>query len=124
MKKLEIAPADSTIDAIIASEDCVSLSILNSILIGNKQIVDFANKIIKSGDNYYIDTYWLLLYQLFRDGDIKNAYGNIKIFDTLLKYDVNFIPGETHTQAEHECAGINASFIFGPIGDFLEKIKK
>ena len=124
MKKLEIAPAEKTIDAIITSEDCVSLTILNSMLIGNKQIVDFANKVIKTGDNYYIDTYWLLLYQLFRDGDIKNAYGNIKTFDTLLNFDVNFIPGETDTQAEQKCASINAGFIFGPIKGFLDKIKE
>ncbi|WP_024605701.1 MULTISPECIES: antiviral reverse transcriptase Drt4 [unclassified Pseudoalteromonas] len=124
MKKLGIAPADNTIDAIIASEDCVSLTILNSILIGNKQIVDFADKVINSNDNYFIDTYWLLLYQLFRDGDVKNAYTNIKIFDTLLEFDVNFIPGETHTQAEHKCDGINTGFVFGPIEGLLEKIKK
>lgn len=115
MKKLEIAPADATIDAIIESEDCVGLTILNSMLIGNKQIVDFADGIIQSGDNYLIDTYWLLLYQLFRDGDVRNAYGNIRIFDTLLHFDVNFIPGNELTNAERECASIEVGFIFGPV---------
>ncbi|MEZ8168146.1 MULTISPECIES: antiviral reverse transcriptase Drt4 [Vibrio] len=124
MKKLEIAPADKTIDAIIDIEDCVSLTILNSMLIGNKQIINFANTVIKSGDNYYIDTYWLLLYQLFRDGDIKNAYGNIKIFDTLLGFDVNFIPGKVQTQAEQKCASVDAGFIFGDIAKRFGKRKQ
>ncbi|MFA0612209.1 MULTISPECIES: antiviral reverse transcriptase Drt4 [Vibrio] len=121
MRKLEIAPADKTIDAIIETEDCVALTILNSMLIGNKQIIDFAKNIIESGDNYLIDTYWLLLYQLFRDGDVKNAYGNIKIFNTLLGFDVNFIPDKALTAAEQKCASIEAAFIFGPLLKRVEK---
>lgn len=117
MKKLEIAPADATINAIIESEDCVSLTILNSMLIGNKQIVDFADAIIQSRDNYLIDSYWLLLYQLFRDGDIGNAYGNTQIFDTLLSFDVNFIPSDEFTDAEQECARIEIELMFGPIAE-------
>ncbi|EGQ8311729.1 RNA-directed DNA polymerase [Vibrio parahaemolyticus] len=113
LKKQEIAPSDEAIDAIIESEDCVAMTILNSMLIGNKQIVEFADKVIQSNDNYYIDTYWLLLYQLFRDDDVRNAYGNIRTFDILKENDVNFIPSEELTKAELHCTTVEAEFIFG-----------
>jgi len=119
MKKLSITPTDKTIDAIIQSKDCVGLTILNSMLISNDKIINFAEKIIKSNDDYYKDTYWLLLYQLFRDGNVKNAYENVKIFDVLLDFNVNFIPDDTITEAEQKCANMEASFIFGPLANFL-----
>jgi len=115
MKKQGIAPSNKAIDAVMDSEDCVGLAILNSLLIGNQQIIDFSNNIIGSKDNYLIDTYWILLYQLFRDGDVKNAYENIKIFDVLLSHDVNFIPSKILSKAELKCQGIMACYIFGPI---------
>lgn len=115
MKKHGIAPSEAVIDSVIESEDCVGLTILNSMLQGNKQIVDFAKTIISSRDNYVIDTYWILLYQLFRDGDITNAYGNVRVFNILLDNDVNFIPGEDITQAEQECGNIIGRLIFGAI---------
>ncbi len=113
LKKLQITPSDKTIDAILKCEDCVALTILSSMLIGNQKIINFAKEIIKTGDIYYIDTYWLLLYQLFRDGYVKNAYGNVRVFEILKDNDVNFIPGDKVTNAEQQCSSIEATFIFG-----------
>jgi hypothetical protein len=122
LKKQGIAPSNEAIDAIINSEDCVAMTILNSILSGNKQIIEFANNIIQTNDNYYIDTYWLLLYQLFRDGEIRNAYDNIRVFDVLRDNDVNFIPSEELTEAELHCSSITNEFTFGPIDELIDKL--
>lgn len=121
LKKQEIAPSGEAIDAIIGSEDCVSMTILNSMLIDNQKIIDFAEQVIQTKDIYHIDTYWLLLYQLFRDGDIRNAYGNVRIFDVLKDNDVNFIPNEELTEAEQRCSSIDAGFIFGPIDLLIDE---
>lgn len=107
MKKRDIQVNQETITAIIESEDCVGLTILSSMLSDKKIIIEFAQNIIDSNDDYTKDTYWLLLYQLFKTNDIENAYSN-KIFDVLLKYNVDFLPAENFkTDAEQECDKIH-----------------
>ncbi|WP_418642522.1 antiviral reverse transcriptase Drt4 [Vibrio chaetopteri] len=116
MKKRGVPVERSTVDAVIESEDCVGLTILSSILLIKDPIVNFAQKIIDSNDNYIKDSYWLLLYQLFRSGDIANAYPNTTLFDVLLSHDVNFLPEDgTETVAEKECGNIHGRLMFGPI---------
>ncbi|GIU06225.1 antiviral reverse transcriptase Drt4 [Shewanella glacialipiscicola] len=117
MKKIGIKPTENTIAAIVKSKDCVGLTILNSMISDKSLIINFANEIIKSRDNYLIDNYWLLLYQLFRDGAVSNAYCNIRVFDILLAFDVNFIPGETITASEKESVRTEARFYFGAADD-------
>lgn len=117
MKKIGIKPNENTTAAIIKSKDCVGLTILYTMISNRELIIDFANEIIKSRDNYLIDNYWLLLYQLFRDGAIINPYGNIRVFDVLLDFDVNFIPDDTITASEYKSKRTEARFYFGAIDD-------
>lgn len=121
LKKQEIAPSNEAIDAIVDSEDCVAITILNSMLIGNQQIINFADRVIQTNDNYYIDTYWLLLYQLYREGEIRNPYDTIRIFDILRDNDVNFIPYEGINEAERYCLSIKAGFEFGSINELIDE---
>lgn len=124
MKKRKIKIKEDTIYKIIESEDCVGLTILNSILAQNDYVVEFAEKVVKSNDDYTKDSYWLLLYQLFKDGAILNPYTD-GVFDILLKNEVNFIPNDNEvTKPESESNIILDRLLFGPIKPVLDTIKK
>ncbi|HIF9209029.1 TPA: hypothetical protein ACX6QM_002267 [Photobacterium damselae] len=115
MKKRGVLVEQETVNAIVESEDCVGLTILSSMLLIKEPIINFAQNIINSNDDYTKDSYWLLLYQLFRTGDIENAYPN-RMFDVLLEHDVDFLPANgSITEAEQECNSIHGKLIFGPV---------
>ena len=59
----------------------------------NKKVINFYNKIISKKDLFLIDQHWLLLYQLFFDGNIANPYNgsDAKAFDILSQNKVSFI---------------------------------
>ncbi|MDC5806385.1 RNA-directed DNA polymerase [Vibrio europaeus] len=115
MKKKGILVQEDTIKAVVESEDCVGLTILSSMLLIKDPIVEFAQKIIDSNDNYTKDSYWLLLYQLFRSRDVVNAYQN-RMFEILLENDVNFLPEDgVETDAEKESARQRGVAMFGPV---------
>ena len=67
-----------------------------------QKVVDFSNRITQSSDNYDKDSYWLLLYQLFKKGLINEPYGD-GVFDCLVHFDVDFLPGERISGAETRC---------------------
>ncbi len=115
MKKRGVQVEQETITAIVESEDCVGLTILSSMLLVKEPIVNFAQSLIDSNDDYTKDSYWLLLYQLFKTGDIVNAYPN-RTFDVLLEHNVDFLPADgSITEAEQECTSIRGRLIFGPV---------
>lgn len=105
MKKNGITPSVDVISSVLNSKDCVALTILNS-MIHDENIVNFANSVVATGDQYYIDNYWLLLYQLFREGKIADVDDNVDAFIILRDNGVNFIPEDTVTNAERESDGI------------------
>jgi hypothetical protein len=112
LKNKGLAPSNTVIDAVINSGDCVSITILASMLDDKHKILEFISGIIK-GDNYGKDNYWLLLYQLFLAGDLKEDPYDDKVFTVLKKNKVNFIPGDSITKAEEECTRISTESIFG-----------
>lgn len=117
MKKNNITPSDVVVASVLESKDCVALVILNSML-NDDGIVDFANNVIATGDQYYIDTYWIFLYQLFREGKINNVHDNMDAFVVLRDRGVNFIPEQEVTAAELESDTILVRMAFEPFGDF------
>ncbi len=88
-------PLDECIaDRIIESEDCLSLLFLY--LSQNRKyqdlVVDFVYDLDRS-DLYELDRFWLLQYQLYLDGKIKNPYRHVNdhSFSILKEGGVNFI---------------------------------
>lgn len=91
MRKHEISIGEITVSAILKSKDCIGICTLLTLNEYNDRIVVFANEICQK-TTYSKDQYWLLLYQLFLKNLIGNPYPEDKCFETLKKYDVNFIP--------------------------------
>ena len=114
-RKYDVVPSDEIIDIILESKDCVAITILNSFIKDNNKIKNFAKSIIETDDLYEKDQYWLLLYQLFFNGDIKNAYKDKKVFEIMKKNQVDFIPTDEISEAEKECERLKLVGIFGPI---------
>lgn len=74
---------------IIDLGDCMSLALLTEFPSHEKKAIRFAKKLNKN-DPYELDTYWLLLYQLFFKGKIKNPYTD-NTFSVLKKGNISFI---------------------------------
>lgn len=103
-------PSDDAINEILKSRDCVSITILYSMLTDKSRILEFINPILE-GDDYQKDNYWLLLYQLYFHGELKRNPYQDGVFVTLKKFNVNFIPDTSLSEAERECKKIHSNFI-------------
>ncbi|MDP2595136.1 antiviral reverse transcriptase Drt4 [Alteromonas stellipolaris] len=93
---------DEVANRVIESKDCVSICLLLEMGVFEQQIVDFVNDWLVFASAYEKDSYWLLLYQLYRKELIKDPYGD-GVFDILKNNDVNFLPGDKVTEAEKKC---------------------
>ncbi|PWQ96736.1 antiviral reverse transcriptase Drt4 [Leucothrix pacifica] len=107
----KITPSQDVVQAVIESKDCVSMVILNTLLEDQAIIVDFAKELL-SQSLYEKDSYWLLLYQLYREKKIDNPYkedqSEKKVFEILRDNQVNFIPQDNkETEAEAKCDEIS-----------------
>ena len=107
---------------IIDSGDCVAITLLLEMYDFNDAIVEFANKIIESGDYYEKDNYWLLLYQLYLKNLISEPYGD-KVFECLKKHQVNFIPRNIKTKAEMECDNVQNKMASEAIGNIFSPME-
>lgn len=96
MNKHGVAIETATADAIVESRDCVALVLLyfSGDAAHRTRVVDFA-KSLDLADLYELDQYWLLLYELFRDGKIANPYADEDAFDILKDSGVAFVSGAT-----------------------------
>ena len=63
------------------------------------------------------DTYWLLIYQLFREGKIDDVSDNMSSFVILRDCGVNFIPEDIITQAELDSDAVKLKMIFSHFDD-------
>ena len=91
MKKHEIKIHEESAKSILESKDCIGICSLLTLNMYNDEIVEFANE--KCAETTYSkDQYWILLYQLYLKNMIKNPYPEDNCFETLKKYDVDFIP--------------------------------
>ena len=75
---------------IIECGDCMALTLLAEYPAHQKKVVDFAKQLNKN-DLYELDTYWLLLYQLYSKRKNRNPYNNDDTFKVLRKHKVSFV---------------------------------
>jgi hypothetical protein len=122
IKKHNLSVTTEAFAETLKSKDCVAILCLYAIGAVDSLIVDFANNLMCK-TLYEKDQYWLLLYQLYRDGRIAEPYGD-GVFDVLKNNDVNFLPAEGHQNlAQKYCDYLNnpfASLIEGDIKSFKE----
>ncbi len=93
--KMQVSNKDA--EKVIETKDCIPMLLLyiNS---EEKKVIDFANDIINNSNNnknnsdpYELDQYWLLLYELFRMGEIQYPYENDETFNILKTQKVSFM---------------------------------
>ena len=112
--KYGISVEDQSARAIIATGDCIPILLLLK-LSGSSavpQIINFAESLDKN-DLHQLDRYWLLLFQLFSDGDIASPYRDDAAFDIMRNQGVTFFG---HTRwLESEAA--NHVHSGAPLGD-------
>lgn len=92
LRRYAVSVEASTANEVIASEDCVSLLMLYQAgtPAWKSAVVNFANGLAPT-DRHGLDRYWLLLYQLFRDGLVGNPCSRDATFDTLNAAGVTFM---------------------------------
>ncbi|MCD4483579.1 RNA-directed DNA polymerase [Chromobacterium vaccinii] len=83
--------SNEAIEEILTSRDCVGLVALYATHQADDRLIALADEIAQKTD-YEKDQYWLFLYQIFLEGNIKNPYDNEDCFEILKKYSVNFMP--------------------------------
>jgi hypothetical protein len=54
-------------------------------------VTQLASSIVDGGDNFEMDQHWLLMYQLYLDGQIRNPYPDEDCFDILKDANISFI---------------------------------
>ncbi len=70
--------------------DCLPLALLAEYPAHLGKVTGFAKKLDKT-DLYELDSYWILLYQLYLKRVIKNPYSHDDTFQVLRKYGVSFV---------------------------------
>lgn len=97
--KFNITITTNSAEKILATGDCIPILFLY--LSGNdaqkKLVIKFARS-LKTQSLYTRDQYWLLLYQLFLEGKIANAYGNKNAFETLKAHNISFVVSSTKSE--------------------------
>jgi hypothetical protein len=81
---------DKIANNIIKMGDCLAIVLLTEHSAHQKKVVDFAKQLNKK-DLYELDNYWLLLYQLYLKGKIRNPYANDDVFKVLKNNNVTFV---------------------------------
>jgi len=110
MKKHGLKVGENAFLETLNSKDCIAILCLYALNAQNDLIVGFAEE-LKSKSLYEKDQYWLLLYQLYKDGHIADPYED-GVFDALKENDVCFMPEENHySLAQRYCDHINNPFI-------------
>lgn len=92
LNKYKVAVSKEVADKVIASRDCAALVLLY--LSGDaayqKRVIEFAQALDRS-DLYGLDQYWLLLYELFREGKIASPYEDEDTFESMKDNNVSFL---------------------------------
>ncbi|MEJ1375702.1 MAG: hypothetical protein RPT94_11970 [Candidatus Sedimenticola sp. (ex Thyasira tokunagai)] len=109
IKKYELEVTDEAFSETIKSKDCIALLCLYVTGKLTNQIVDFASELICK-TLYERDQYWLLLYQLYKDGHIQAPYED-GVFDVLKGNDVDFMPEDGYSNLPQQyCDYLNNPF--------------
>jgi len=80
---------DKIADKIVKWGDCMALTLLAEFSAHENKVIKFANQ-LNENDLYELDSYWLLLYQLYFKDKIKNLH-NDNAFNVLKKHSVTFV---------------------------------
>lgn len=92
LNKYKVGLNKELIDEVMTSRDCVALVMLY--LSGDSdnqtKVIDFA-KTLNFDDLYQTDQYWLLLYELYREGKIMNPYRDENTFGIMKDNEVSFL---------------------------------
>lgn len=95
MNKHGVEISDDQAKSVVGTKDCFAILMLY--LSGHSdhqdEVIVFANALNKN-DLHELDQYWILLYQLFRDGKISNPYGDENTFEILKADGVSFVREE------------------------------
>lgn len=109
IKKYNLSFTTDSFDETLKSEDCIAIICLYSIGDIDNRIIKFSQN-VSSKSVYERDQYWLLLYQLYKDGCIDIPYED-SVFDILKGHDVNFLPEKGHSNlAQQYCDYLNDPF--------------
>lgn len=110
LKKFSLPVTTEAYAETIKSEDCIALLSLYSTGSFQAHIIEFANGLLCK-TLYEKDQYWVLLYQLFRDGVIKSPYDD-GVFELLREQNVSFVPKpESFNVAEKYCQYLQNPFL-------------
>lgn len=107
----DLTPSDESVAQVINSMDCLGITMLSHFLGYQESIQGVVNTLLDS-DDYTKDNYWILLYQLYYQGDIDNPYREDQTFELLKGFDVNFMPGDSKSEAERKSDQIAIQHIF------------
>ena len=108
--KYDLTVSKESSDEVLKSKDCLSLLCLYKANNEDKRVIDFANDLLKKS-YYEMDEYWILLYQLYKEDQISEPYGD-GVFELLKENDVNFMPEEGHYNiAQRYCDYVNNPFL-------------
>ncbi len=84
LKYFDSELSDNTANKIIKTEDCMAITMLSLFKQHKKKVIKFASKVAKK-TLYEMDQYWILLYQLYFNGDISNPYEDEKKYYNLFE---------------------------------------
>jgi hypothetical protein len=93
MRKLRLPVGPSQFRAVLDSGDCLAI-LACYFAVGKAQRARIVSFIVglDTTDQYTLDSQWMLIYEMFRRGEVSNPYGNDEIaFDILKKADIGFI---------------------------------
>lgn len=95
---------------VLLSRDCIAILLLYSTGQATDEVILFSES-LRGESDFVKDNYWILLYQLYRDGKGGNPYPGDDCFPVLAAYDVSFIEFEgRRTRAQDYCDYWNNPF--------------
>ena len=87
----------SLAEEIVRCGDCLTLAQLRRVgcAEARRMVRDFADSLVSTVvdeiDKYELDQYWVLLYELFVDGERANPYANEEAFDIMRAAGIRFL---------------------------------
>lgn len=89
--KYNVPVTERCANSILESQECLPLLFLYQSVDQKDKVIKFASDLVKDkNDLYKMDQYWLLLYQLFLDGNVSNPAGSHATFRILRDSAVTF----------------------------------
>lgn len=109
LKKFNLEVSVEAYSEVIKSKDCLAILCLYKLDRVKEHILTFAHELLCKTD-YEKDQYWVLLYEIYRDGHIPEVYED-GVFSLMKKFDVTFMPElESTSGLEKYCEYVNGPF--------------